>query len=48
MIIGVTDSYEVVGIENKLVSNNLFDFLKNKKFAGDHVPDVEVKNLFYL
>lgn len=31
-----------------MISNNLFDFLKGKKFAGDHMPDVEVKNLFYL
>ena len=48
IIVGVTDNHEVVGIEEKLISNNLFDFLKGKKFAGDHMPDVEVKNLFYL
>lgn len=48
LIYGVTDDCEVVGIEEKLKSNDILDFLKSKRFAGDHVPNVEVKNLFYL
>jgi ATP-binding protein len=48
LIFGVTDDCEVVGIEDKLKSNDILDFLKSKHFAGDHMPNVEVKNLLYL
>lgn len=48
LIFGVADNCEVVGIKNKLKSNEIIDFLKSKHFAGDHMPNVEVKNLFYL
>lgn len=48
LIFGVTDDCEVVGIQEKLKSNDILDFLKSKHFAGDHMPDIEVKNLFYL
>lgn len=48
LIFGVTDDYEVVGISEKLKSHEILDFLKSKNFAGDHMPDVEIKNLYYL
>lgn len=48
LIFGVTDECEVEGITEKLKSNDILDFLKSKQFAGDHMPQVEVKNLFYL
>lgn len=48
LIFGVSDDYEVVGISEKLKSNDILDFLKSKHFAGDHMPSVEVKNLYYL
>lgn len=47
LIFGVADNGDVVGIKKKLSSNNLFDFLREIKFAGGHMPDVEVKNLYY-
>lgn len=47
LIFGVNDDYQIVGIEGELVSNNLIDFLKTKSFAGEHLPDVEIKNLYY-
>lgn len=48
LIFGVTDDCEVVGIKEKLNSNDILDFLKSKHFAGEHMPNIEVKNLFYL
>lgn len=48
LIFGVADDYEVVGIREKLKSNDILDFLKSKHFAGDHIPNIEVKNLYYL
>lgn len=48
LIFGVNDECEVVGLKEKLKSNNILDFLKSKSFAGDHMPEIEVKNLFYL
>ena len=48
LIFGVADDYEVVGIREKLKSNDILDFLKSKHFAGDHMPNIEVKNLYYL
>ena len=48
LIFGVTDNFEVIGIKEKLKSNDILDFLKSKHFAGDHIPNVEVKNLYYL
>ena len=47
LIYGVNDKCEVVGVESELRSNEIFDFLKTQKFAGSHIPEIEVKNLFY-
>ncbi len=47
LIIGVTDDYEVVGVKEWKKSNDIFDFLRSKKFAGGHVPNVELKKVYY-
>lgn len=47
LILGVTDNYEVVGVDETWTSNNIFDFLKSQQFAGDHFPEVEVIELLY-
>ncbi len=47
LILGVTDDYSVVGVDKEWKSNNIFDFLKTQQFAGDHIPEIEVKDLFY-
>lgn len=49
LILGVQDStYEVVGITpEELKSNDIFDFLKSKKFAGNHMPEIEIKQIYY-
>ena len=47
LIIGVEDNGNVVGINKEIKTNNLYDFLKSKKFAGDHIPPIEVKRMFY-
>ena len=47
LIFGVTNTFEVVGVDEEIKSNNLFDFLRTISFAGDHVPEIEIKNLYY-
>lgn len=48
LIFGIDDDCNVVGLENKLISNNIHDTLKNVKFAGGVCPEIDVKNLYYL
>ncbi len=48
LIIGVSDDSSVIGIEEDLKSNNIYDLLKTISFAGDHMPDIEVKNMYYM
>ena len=46
IIIGVTDDFQLCGVENdshRKNTQNLTDFLKGKKFAGDFRPEVEVR-----
>ncbi len=47
LIIGVTNDYEPIGVEQSIESNNLIDWFKHLAFAGNVVPDIEVKHLFY-
>ncbi len=47
LIIGVADNYEVVGVKEWKKSNDVFDFLRSKKFAGGHIPNVELKKAYY-
>lgn len=47
LVLGVTDDYNVVGVDTNWKSNNIFDFLRTQQFAGDHLPEIEVKDLFY-
>lgn len=47
LIYGVSDDNEVVGINERLSSNNIINIIKNAKFAGDNIPDIEVKNYYY-
>ena len=43
----LTDDYNVVGVDESWTSNNIYDFLRAQQFAGDHLPEIEVKTLFY-
>lgn len=47
LIIGVEDSGNVVGISEGKKTNELYDFLKEIKFAGDHIPQIEVRRMRY-
>ena len=47
LIVGVTDNGEVVGVKNWRKSNEIIDFLKSKQFAGENMPDVELKKVYY-
>uniref|UniRef100_UPI004027D835 AlbA family DNA-binding domain-containing protein n=1 Tax=Catenibacterium sp. TaxID=2049022 RepID=UPI004027D835 len=47
LIIGVTDDFEVIGIDEACKSNNILDLMNNKKFAGDFKPEIEIKNIYY-
>lgn len=46
LIIGVADDFEVIGIDENCKSNNIYDFMKSKKFAGDFKPEIEIKNIY--
>ena len=48
LIIGVADDFEVIGIDGNCKSNNIYDFMKSKKFAGDFKPEIEIKNIYYI
>lgn len=47
LVLGVTDDYNVIGVDKDWKSNNIFDFMKSQQFAGDHIPELEIKDLFY-
>lgn len=47
LIIGVADNYEVLGVEEWKKSNDIFDFLRSKKFAGGKIPDIELRKIYY-
>lgn len=49
LIIGVADNGEVVGVKEDegRKTNEIYDLLRGKKFAGDHMPQVEVKRILY-
>ena len=47
LIHGVTDDCKVVGVNKEVITHELYDFLKSKQFAGDHLPEVEVKRIYY-
>lgn len=47
LIIGVRDDYEVTGINEEWKSNNIFDFLKEIKFAGDRRPNIHIDEILY-
>lgn len=49
LIFGVEDStYEVVGIApDEIKSNDIYDFLKAQEFAGTHMPEIEIKKMYY-
>lgn len=47
LILGVANDYSVVGVNDSIKSNNIFDFLKTLSFAGDKVPEISVYELFY-
>ena len=48
LILGVSDDYLVKGVEKEWKSNNLYDLLRSLKFAGDHVPEVEGRDIHYM
>lgn len=47
LIIGVNDKYDAIGVEDWKKENDINDFLKSKKFAGDHIPQIELKKVYY-
>jgi len=47
LIIGINDAYEVVGVGDWKKSHELIDYVKSKGFAGGHMPDFELLQIFY-
>ncbi len=41
------DNGNVVGIKEEKKTNDIYDFLKAVKFAGEHVPKIEIKKICY-
>lgn len=48
LIIGVDDNYDVIGVCEEIKSHNVFDFIKQQKFAGNHIPEIELKKLHFM
>lgn len=48
LVIGVDDEYNVVGVTEAIKSNDIIDYMKSKHFAGDHIPWLELKKLYYM
>lgn len=47
LVIGVTNQFSIVGVAHHKASNDIYDFLRNKHFAGDHIPEVELFQMYY-
>lgn len=47
LIVGVRDDGEVIGVEDWKKSNELFDFLRSKKFAGGNMPEIDLRKAYY-
>lgn len=47
IIVGIDDACKAVGVEDWKKSNEVHDFLKSKRFAGGHIPEIELKKVFY-
>ena len=47
LIVGVADNYDVFGVSDWKKSNEVFDFLRSKKFAGGKIPNIELRKIYY-
>ena len=47
LIVGVKDNYDVIGVDDWRKSNEIYDFLRGQPFAGGHVPEVELRKMYY-
>ena len=47
LIFGVSNNFEICGVNKQKNSEEIYDLLKNIKFAGDHTPKVELKHIYY-
>lgn len=47
LVYGISNSFKAIGIDGKITSNDILDFLKTIKFAGDNFPDLDFKKLYY-
>lgn len=47
MIVGVTDSGEIEGLNEWRKSNEVYDYLRSKEFAGGIMPEIELRQAYY-
>ena len=47
LIVGITDTFEAIGVSDWKKSNEIIDYLKSKNFAGGHIPEVELLKIYY-
>ena len=48
LIIGVCDNGDVIGVNEWRKSNEIYDFLRSKPFAGGHIPEIELIGMYYM
>lgn len=46
LIVGVRDDYTVLGVEEWKKSNEIYDWLKGIKFAGEKTPKISLKKVY--
>lgn len=47
LIVGVDDHNIVVGVDEWKKANEIYDLLQTVKFAGDNIPELELKKIYY-
>jgi hypothetical protein len=47
LIIGITDMFEAVGVSEWKKSHELIEYVKSKGFAGDHIPEFDLLQMYY-
>lgn len=47
LIVGVTDSGEIEGLNEWRKSNEVYDYLRSKEFAGGTMPEIELRQAYY-
>ena len=47
LIVGVKDNFDVIGVDEWRKTNEIYDFLRSQPFSGGHIPEVELRRMYY-